>query len=355
MYIGSNGTLVSVISRASNGDVGLLSEIRKDINNNEFEDTRYLTLSPDNQNLYASSSFFDGHLYVFDIDAVSGGLTSKETFVSNDDYIETGDQRVSGAGGTGMDISKDGKFFYSVGGYGDAKDSISIFERDFEGGLTYLKSVQAPISEDNSNRIVFSADAHMIVSPNQKYIYTYDNIIHVLGVWKRDTNSGDLNYLGQIKIDTNHAGKLIPSADGKHLYVNVADGFASYDLRADMHVQVTSSATLVKPSEDFSYTLTVKNHGPSNGDDVIITDTLPTGVTYLSSSIDAPGGSCEVAGQVVTCHIGTLLTSGLYHVTIHVKAPETEGDITNKATVVSNQLDTKTANNSSLVKTNIKK
>jgi len=354
MYIGSNGALVSAVSRASNGDMGGILEIQKDINNNEFKNTRYLFLSPDNQNLYASSSSSDGHLYNFNI-AASGGLTSKESFAITNGNSLPNDIEVASTGGRGMDISKDGKFFYSVGGFGDAKDSITIFERDALGGLTYIKNVQAPLSSDNAHHILFSSDAHMMVSPSQKYIYTYDEIMNTLGIWKRDTSSGDLNYLGQLNdVDSNHPTKLTASPDGKYLYVNAQEGFISYDLRADMDVKVTSSDVSVKPSQTFSYKLTVQNHGPSNGNDVIITDTLPAGVEYISSTIDAPAGSCEAIGQVVTCHIDTLFTSALYHVTINVKAPASEGTLTNKATISANQLDTNVANNSSLVKINVK-
>ncbi len=57
-----------------------------------------------------------------------------------------------------------------------------------------------------------------------------------------------------------------------------------------------------------TYTLTVANNGPQTATGVVVVDTLPTQVTYVSSSTTL--GSCTQSAGVVTCNLGTM-TSGL--------------------------------------------
>ncbi|MGA4843654.1 hypothetical protein [Streptomyces sp. G45] len=52
----------------------------------------------------------------------------------------------------------------------------------------------------------------------------------------------------------------------------------------------------VRPGEEFDYRVTVHDHGPSDTTGVTVTDTLPTGLTFVSSA-----DGCTAAGQTVTC------------------------------------------------------
>ena len=53
-----------------------------------------------------------------------------------------------------------------------------------------------------------------------------------------------------------------------------------------------------------TYTLSLVNHGPSAATGVTVTDPLPSGLSFISST--ASQGSCGASGQTVTCHLGTL-------------------------------------------------
>jgi uncharacterized repeat protein (TIGR01451 family) len=70
---------------------------------------------------------------------------------------------------------------------------------------------------------------------------------------------------------------------------------------ADLEIQKTSSPVKVNAGEQKKYTLRVKNHGPSDAQNVVVQDTLPSQVRY---EIDT--ALCSDAGQVVTCAFGTL-------------------------------------------------
>jgi uncharacterized repeat protein (TIGR01451 family) len=88
-----------------------------------------------------------------------------------------------------------------------------------------------------------------------------------------------------------------------------------------------------------TYTITVTNNGPSTATGVTLTDTLPASVSFFSAS---PG--CGLAGNIVTCGLGTLLNgdSAIVTITVTTTAP---GAITNTATVAGNEPDPTSANN----------
>ena len=63
-----------------------------------------------------------------------------------------------------------------------------------------------------------------------------------------------------------------------------------------------------------TYTLKVKNTGPGDAENVVVTDALPSGMTFLSAS--AP---CTQSGGTVTCELGTLGSGDTETLTIKVK------------------------------------
>jgi uncharacterized repeat protein (TIGR01451 family) len=97
-----------------------------------------------------------------------------------------------------------------------------------------------------------------------------------------------------------------------------------------------------------TYTLNVVNNGPMTATNVILTDTLPLSVTFVSAS--AP---CVEAGGVVTCALGELGSGESVEVVIVVLAPDVVGVITNTAEVASDVLDPDLANNSASAETSV--
>lgn len=104
----------------------------------------------------------------------------------------------------------------------------------------------------------------------------------------------------------------------------------------DLSLEKSASLEPAYINRDLTYTLVVKNNGPTAANNVIMTDTLPNSVLFVSAS--SSQGSCGQAGGVVTCNMG-LLTNGS-EVTIEiVVVPTILGDIDNAAVVTSDQLD----------------
>jgi uncharacterized repeat protein (TIGR01451 family) len=103
-------------------------------------------------------------------------------------------------------------------------------------------------------------------------------------------------------------------------------------------------------NQNSNYTLTVSNVGQTASSGTItVTDTLPTGLTYVSASGTAIGSnnwSCSATGQTVTCtNAGSLAANASSTITLTVQ-PTATGTITNQATVT-NTSDTNNVNNSS--------
>jgi len=99
-----------------------------------------------------------------------------------------------------------------------------------------------------------------------------------------------------------------------------------------------------------TYTITVKNNSSALATGVLVTDTMPAGVTFVSAASDQ--GSCTRSGSTVTCRITSLAASASATMTV-VLQPTTVGTISNTATVRANEPDTDSSDNSSTENTTI--
>jgi uncharacterized repeat protein (TIGR01451 family) len=112
----------------------------------------------------------------------------------------------------------------------------------------------------------------------------------------------------------------------------------------DLEVAKSASSDPVTAGEALTYTLTITNNGPLIGTGVLVTDTLPTGVTFVTAV--AGQGSCNESGGTVVCTLGTLNNTATTVVTVVVDvAPSTRGTLTNVARVSANEPDETPGNN----------
>lgn len=119
---------------------------------------------------------------------------------------------------------------------------------------------------------------------------------------------------------------------------------------ADLSILKTDKPDPVIVGQPLTYTLFVVNGGPSAATGVILTDTLPVGVTYVSND-----SGCTVTGRIVVCHLADLAAPPPNaSTTIHiVVTPTAAGTLMNFAEVGSNMHDLVKSNNLSIQYTTV--
>jgi uncharacterized repeat protein (TIGR01451 family) len=121
-------------------------------------------------------------------------------------------------------------------------------------------------------------------------------------------------------------------------------------IEADLSVTKADSPDPVLTGNNLTYTVNIANNGPSGATGVIVKDTLPSGVTFVSAT--SSQGSCSYANGIVTCNLETLNSGKSATVTIVVR-PTVGGTITNTASVSSNEFDPNMANNTATESTTV--
>ncbi|MEO6724784.1 MAG: FG-GAP-like repeat-containing protein [Blastocatellia bacterium] len=132
---------------------------------------------------------------------------------------------------------------------------------------------------------------------------------------------------------------------------NAPDGFiVKLGVETDLAIVKTASRNPVLVNNNFSYTLTATNNGPSPATGVIVADQLPAGANFVSAT--ASQGSCANNAGTVTCNIGNLAAQGNATITLTV-TPTVMGLITNLASVRGNETDSNQSNNQTLLQITI--
>jgi uncharacterized repeat protein (TIGR01451 family) len=114
---------------------------------------------------------------------------------------------------------------------------------------------------------------------------------------------------------------------------------------ADMAIVKTAiPSPNVLQGDQLTYVLTVTNNGPAAATNVIVTDDLPTPITWYQTFPSQ--GTCSEAGGTVTCMLGTMNNGATATVDILTFAG-VAGVVTNVAMVTADQTDPNLTNNSS--------
>jgi uncharacterized repeat protein (TIGR01451 family) len=119
---------------------------------------------------------------------------------------------------------------------------------------------------------------------------------------------------------------------------------------ADVAISKSDNPDPVKAGNNLTYTVTVNNNGPSTASNVVVTDTLPAGVTFVSTS-----GCAEDPNGVPTCSLGSIAASGSdsYTITVTVDSDTPAGTLTNTASVTTDTKEAITGNNSTSENTQV--
>jgi uncharacterized repeat protein (TIGR01451 family) len=116
-------------------------------------------------------------------------------------------------------------------------------------------------------------------------------------------------------------------------------------LCADVQVVKSATPSPATAGEELTFRLEVTNNGPDAATDVVVTDQLPSSVTFKSAS---PG--CTQAAGTVTCPVGSLAAGANRTFEIVADVPSSAtACIENIATVTNTTTDTNAANNRSQI------
>ena len=142
---------------------------------------------------------------------------------------------------------------------------------------------------------------------------------------------------------------------------------------ADLEVRLSHDSETYQSGDKVTFTYTTINHGPSRAEDVVLTDTLPAGLTFenivaanqtqdsslLAKVVDTVLGTqtanaapntpfdCSNSGQDVTCN-ASALNVGTYTITMTALISESfTGSLTSVAQITSATFDPNMANNTS--------
>ena len=153
------------------------------------------------------------------------------------------------------------------------------------------------------------------------------------------TNLGTVLNAATVTTDT---ADLNPDDDTASVAVTVVSP------TADLAISLVDSPDPLLLGSDLTYTITVSNLGPATATGVVVVDTLPPSVNFISAS---PTNSYVFANGVVTfTNLGNLDSGKQISVTI-TNQPTTAGTITDTASCRSGVIDPFKANNSASVKT----
>lgn len=118
---------------------------------------------------------------------------------------------------------------------------------------------------------------------------------------------------------------------------------------ADLSIIKTAPATQLGGG-NITYNLTASNAGPQEAYNVVVSDPLPTGVTYVSNT---GGGTYNSATRTVTWNLGRMNASTSQPLSVTVSVPASNATYPNTATISSGSFDSNSANNSSSVSTTV--
>jgi len=128
-----------------------------------------------------------------------------------------------------------------------------------------------------------------------------------------------------------------PAANNKSA-TDVTTISAQIDLVASVSAPLTATT-----STPITYTIFVTNTGPSMAHDIVLTDLIPEGTTFLSAAPSSP--TCMPSASTVTCNLGSLAPGASAMVKISVNTPPIPGSINNQVSVLADENDLIPANN----------
>lgn len=210
------------------------------------------------------------------------------------------------------------------------------------GGTQFVKDINPGT--------IFLPDIQEMVAVGDKLFFQANDGVHGREWWMSDGTPTGTQVIDTFPGSGSSFAARIAKAGSRVYAYALGDLAVGYELYAYDLVPVTAPADLSLTLSDapdpllagnaVTYQLLINNGGPNPAPAVVVTNTLPTGVTFLVAS-----PACTHTAGMVTCAIGTLAAAANSLVTITVQTT-TPGLLTNSATVGAATADPNLGNNS---------
>ena len=108
------------------------------------------------------------------------------------------------------------------------------------------------------------------------------------------------------------------------LSVDYCEAESPVDEPVDLAVVKSATPQTVSAGDELTYLITVSNNGPGEATGVVVTDSLPAGVTWVSTT-PSQGPGCSAPSDV-TCELGTIVNGGSATIQIVVQVNQGLGN-----------------------------
>ena len=202
----------------------------------------------------------------------------------------------------------------------------------------------------------------MLVTDSLPFEVTFDSAIPSQGTCSGSTlvtcNLGTINSGASAKIDIdvttksegtlNNIASVTSSATDPNSGNNTVTQRTTVNPAADLALAKADDPDPALNNSELTYTLTVTNKGPDEATGVVVTDTLPPGVTFVLAT--ASQGGCS-GTRTVTCNLGTINSGANATAEIIVVTPDAVTTVDNTASVTSGVSDPDITNNKATTST----
>jgi uncharacterized repeat protein (TIGR01451 family) len=159
------------------------------------------------------------------------------------------------------------------------------------------------------------------------------------------TNSGAFAngvWTGEISVLTATTNVTVEATDTNRHSGASAPFDVLLNLGADITIDLTALPNPVSVGNNLTYGITVTNRGPNAANGVIVTDSLPGGLSFLSATTTF--GFATNIGNLVAVNLGSLSNRASASITVNVRVNDT-GTFNNIVIVTSGTFDPASANN----------
>ena len=192
-----------------------------------------------------------------------------------------------------------------------------------------------------SNLVLNNSSHNYTIGPNNTFYWHIENFIVGQSIYITLNVTADNITTGYI---TNYASAFNGKYDTASQN-NYDDETTNILKISDLSIKKYSSADTVLPKEVFTYTIELTNNGPTEAENVSVTDKLPYNVTYIIADPEPD----NISDSIYTWDLGSLLEGSHEYINITVQVKNIASTIlTNIANVTSDSYDKKPLNNTAI-------